>query len=103
TAAAALLPVTFALAAQGGTGALRRAAGMVATSGLAALAVAYPLAEGARRAALARPAEGFGDRLGTAMASGLAGTDTLLKLGGGGALVAAIFGAVWLVLRLRRA
>jgi hypothetical protein len=33
----------------------------------------------------------------------VAGADTLLKLGGGGALVAGVFGAVWLVLRLRRA
>ncbi|HSF63036.1 MAG TPA: hypothetical protein VLA78_01525, partial [Paracoccaceae bacterium] len=56
TAAAALLPVAFVLAAQGGRVVLRRAAGLVALSGLAALAVAFPLAEGARRAALARPA-----------------------------------------------
>ena len=98
----AVLPPVMVLAAQGGRAHARRAAGIVALSGLAALALAVVLARGETRARLAEPAEGLADQLGTAMAAGIAGADVMLKLGGGGAVVAVVFGAVWLVLRLWR-
>lgn len=101
-ATGAVVLVAIGLAAWGGRAAARQAAGIVAISGLAAMAFSYPLGDAVRHARVAAPSEGAGDLMGKALTAGFAAVDVLLILGGGGALVAVVFGAVWLVLRLWR-